>query len=120
MVAAPTKPVSSLNCGQASMQQQQEMQREMGYATSCASGDRRGPGPRSYVPSIGTQALTVFKFSKSTLRSTARSRTTGNLENGSRRIGCSRLSINAEHAMRARPLINMAHEPHTSSRQFES
>ena len=30
MVAAPTKPVSSLNCGQASMQQQQEMQRESG------------------------------------------------------------------------------------------
>src|SRR5271157_1491951 len=30
MVAAPTKPVSSLNCGQTSMQQQQEMQLESG------------------------------------------------------------------------------------------
>ncbi len=39
--------VSSLNCGQASMQQQQEMQRESGYTASCSSGDTRGPGPRS-------------------------------------------------------------------------
>ena len=30
MVAAPTKPVSSLNCGQTSMQQVQEMQLESG------------------------------------------------------------------------------------------
>ena len=30
MVAAPTKPVSSLNCGQTSMQQQQLMQFERG------------------------------------------------------------------------------------------
>ena len=30
IVAAPTKPVSSLNCGQASMQQQQEMQFDSG------------------------------------------------------------------------------------------
>src|SRR5579864_4952025 len=30
IVAAPTNPVSSLNCGHASMQQQQEMQRESG------------------------------------------------------------------------------------------
>src|SRR5260370_4213167 len=55
-----------------------------------------------------------------TLRSVARSRTTGNLENGSSRIGCSRLSINAEQAIRALPLISIAHDPHTSSRQFES
>ena len=34
MVAAPTNPVASLNCGQASMQQQQEIQRESGYVTS--------------------------------------------------------------------------------------
>src|SRR5579863_7185935 len=80
----------------------------------------RGPGPRSYVPSMGTQALTAFRFSKITARSTARSRTIGNFEKGSRRIGCSRLSMSAEHAMRARPLISMAHDPQTSSRQFES
>jgi len=30
IVAAPTKPVSSLNCGQTSMQQQQEMQLDSG------------------------------------------------------------------------------------------
>src|SRR5579863_8284075 len=80
----------------------------------------RGPAPRSYVPSIGTQALTAFRFSKITLRSVARSRTMGNLENGSSLTGCSRLSISAEQAMRARPLISMAQEPQTSSRQFES
>src|SRR5271154_5418280 len=80
----------------------------------------RGPGPRSYVPSIGTQAFTALRFSKITLRSVARSRTTGNLENGSRRTGCSRLSIRAEQAMRARPLMSMAQDPQTSSRQFES
>src|SRR5438270_11216336 len=34
MVAAPTKPVPSLNCGHTSMQQQHEMQREYGYACS--------------------------------------------------------------------------------------
>ena len=62
----------------------------------------------------------LSEFSKITLRSVARSRTTGNLENGSSRIGCSRLSISAEQAIRALPLISMAHDPQTSSRQFES
>src|SRR5580700_2386154 len=80
----------------------------------------RGPAPRSYVPSIGTQAFTALRFSKITLRSTARSRTTGNLENGSSRRGSARWSISAEQARRALPLISMAHEPQTSSRQFES
>ena len=45
---------------------------------------------------------------------------TGNLESGSRVTGWSSLSINAEQAMRARPLMRIAQEPHTSSRQFES
>src|SRR5579872_4008387 len=44
----------------------------------------------------------------------------GNFENGSSRTGCSSLSISAEHAIRARPLISIAHDPQTSSRQFES
>src|ERR1700733_745123 len=44
----------------------------------------------------------------------------GNLENGSSFTGCSRLSIKAEQAMRARPLMSIAQEPQTSSRQFES
>src|SRR5882724_11486630 len=120
MAAAPTNPVSSLNCGQTSMQQQQEMQFESGYASSCASMVMRGPAPRSYVPSTGTHAFTAFKFSNKTLRSTARSRTIGNLENGSNLIGCSSLSTSAEQAMRALPLISMAQEPQISSRQFES
>ena len=72
------------------------------------------------MPSMGTQAFTAFRFSKSTLRSTAKSRITGNLENGSRRMGCSSLSTRAEQAMRARPLMSMAQEPQTSSRQLES
>src|ERR1700719_2391724 len=69
---------------------------------------------------MGTQALTALRFSKITLRSVARSRTIGNLENGSSFTGCSRLSISAEQAMRAFPLISMAQEPQTSSRQLES
>src|SRR6266404_9012725 len=120
MAAAPTNPVDSLNCGQASIQQQQEMQRESGYDSSCSSTVRRGPGPRSYVPSTGTQALTFFRFSKSTLRSTERSRTSGNFDSGSSLMGWSYLSSRAEQAMRALPLISMAQEPQTSSRQFES
>src|ERR1700733_1179483 len=35
MVAAPTKPVESLNCGQTSMQIVQEMQFDSGYNSSC-------------------------------------------------------------------------------------
>src|SRR5579872_543982 len=102
------------------MQQQHEMQRESGYARSCSAAVIRGPAPRSYVPSTGTHALTALRFSKITLRSTARSRTIGNFENGSSFTGCSRLSMRAEHAIRARPLISIAHEPQTSSRQLES
>src|ERR1700691_3812353 len=102
------------------MQQQHEMQFDKGYDCSWASIVTRGPGPRSYMPSIGTQAFTFFKFSTSTLRSTDRSRMTGNLDNASSLIGWSRWSSNAEQAMRARPLISMAQEPQISSRQFES
>src|SRR5579859_4733380 len=120
MVAAPTNPVCSLNCGQTSIQQQQEMQRDRGYASSCSSMFTRGPGPRSYVPSTGTQAFTRFRFSKSTLRSTARSRITGKRDKGSRRTGCSNLLISDEHAIAAFPLISMAQEPQTSSRQLDS
>ncbi len=72
------------------------------------------------MPSTGTQACTFFRFSNNTLRSTDRSLTTGNLENGSSVTGRSSLSMSAEQAMRALPLISMAHDPHTSSRQFES
>src|SRR2546427_1295945 len=80
----------------------------------------RGPGPRSYVPSTGTHAFTRLRFSNSTLRSVARSRTMGNFESGSSRIGCSRFSPHAEQAMPALPLMSMAHDPQTSLRQVDS
>src|SRR3954462_13558794 len=69
---------------------------------------------------MGIQALTRFRFSNKTLRSTAGPRTAGNFESGPSLRGCSRLSTRAEQAMRARPLISMAQEPQTSSRQLES
>src|SRR5262249_2776533 len=69
---------------------------------------------------MGTHAFTRLRFSKSTLRSTVRSRMTGNFDRGSSRTGCSSLSIKAEHAIRALPFMSMAHEPHTSSKQFDS
>src|SRR5699024_38686 len=49
----------------------------------------RGPGPRSYVPSIGTHAFIRFKLSNILLRSTCKSRITGNVLIGSNFIGCS-------------------------------
>src|SRR5499425_3748488 len=69
---------------------------------------------------MGIQALTRLRDSNMNWRSTARSRTTGNLVIGSRRMGCSRLSTSAEHAIFTFPLITMAHEPQTSSRQLDS
>ena len=80
----------------------------------------RGPGPRSYVPSIGTQAFTRFSDSNIEPRSTERSRTTGNLARGSSFTGCASESINAVQAIRATPLTRMAHDPQTSSRQARS
>src|SRR5579859_2453681 len=53
---------------------------------------------------MGIQPLTRFRLSNMNCRSTARSRTTGNFENGSSRIGCSSLSTSAEHAIRALPV----------------
>ncbi len=44
----------------------------------------------------------------------------GNLENGSSVIGCLSWSISAEQAIFACPLMSMAQEPQTSSRQLES
>src|SRR6266852_4744470 len=80
----------------------------------------RGPSPRLYVPSIGIHAFTRFRLSNMNCRSTVKSRTTGNFDNGSIRIGCSKWSTSAEHAMRAFPLMTIAHEPHTSSKQLDS
>src|SRR5690625_5267015 len=49
-----------------------------------------------------------------------KSRTTGNVDIGSKRTGCSNWSTNAEHDLRAYPLITIEHAPHTSSKQFIS
>src|SRR6266481_2480386 len=107
-IAAPTKlpGVVPFTCGQTSRQLPQEIHVESLYAFSCVSGATRGPSPRSYVPSIGIHALTRFKLSNMNCRSTARSRTTGNFDIGSSRIGCSNLSTNAEQALRAYLSLN--------------
>src|SRR6266851_5632536 len=119
-MAAPMKSLCSLTCGQTSRQFPHVMQRDSGYAFSCTAGAMRGPSPRLYVPSIGIHAFTRFRLSNMNCRSTVKSRTTGNFDKGSRRIGCSSWSTSAEHAMRAFPLMRIAQEPHTSSKQFES
>src|SRR6185295_2839097 len=87
---------------------------------SCSSGAMRGPGPRSYVPSIGIHPLMRFSASNMRLRSTIRSRSTRNFDIGSSVIGRSSLSTSAVQPMRALPFTSMAHEPQTSSRQLAS
>src|SRR5713226_6831282 len=119
-MAAPMKSLCSLTCGQTSRQFPHVMQRDSGYAFSCTSGDTRGPSPRLYVPSIGIHAFTRLRLSNMNCRSTVKSRTRGNFDIGSMRIGCSSLSTSAEQAMRALPLMSIAQEPQISSRQFES
>ena len=42
----------------------------------------------------------------------------GNFCIGSSLMGCSRLSMSAEHDCRARPLMTIVQMPHTCSRQF--
>src|SRR5450432_105054 len=74
----------------------------------------------SYVPSIGTHALIFFRSLKSRLRSTHRSRTSGNLLIGSSVIGspgAPSLSTSAEQDCRTRPLISIVQAPQTSSKQ---
>ena len=93
---------------------------ESSYAYARSDSAMRGPGPRSYVPSMGTQAFTRFSDSNIEPRSTERSRTTGNFASGSSFTGCSSESINAVHAIRATPLTRIAHDPHTSSRHARS
>src|SRR5699024_4750902 len=79
-----------------------------------------GPGPISYVPSIGSHALICFNASNIFSRFTIRSRTTGNVVIGSNRIGCSKLSTSVAQDCRAVPLITIEQAPHTSSKQFIS
>src|SRR5207253_9018433 len=70
-------------------------------------------------PWVRTHAVTRLRSSNNRERSTDRSRTTGNLVSGSSVIGLrsgDTFSISVEHACRVRPLINMVHAPHTSSK----
>src|SRR5258708_16430282 len=69
---------------------------------------------------MGIHAFTRLRLSNMNCRSTVKSRTSGNFDIGSMRMGCSSLSTSAEHAMRALPLMSIAQEPQISSRQFES
>src|SRR5699024_10462184 len=67
----------SFTLGQASKQTPQVIHLDNSYADCCFSCGTRGPGPKSYVPSIGTQALICFKASNIFSRSTYKSRMTG-------------------------------------------
>src|SRR5512135_3448403 len=107
-------------CGQASRQQPQVMQRDSGYAACWSSCDILGPGPAPYVMSTGIQACTFLKLTNRELRSTTRSRTTGNFVNGSMTTGSFRPSTRVLHACLGMPLMVIAHAPQTSSRQEHS
>src|SRR2546425_10848361 len=96
------------------------MQFESGYPFSCTSGETRGPSPRSYVPSMGIQAFTRLRLSNMNWRSTARSRTRGNLVIGSGRIRYSHLCIGRAALIRALPVIGEAAEPPVSPGQLEA
>ena len=70
---------------------------------------------------MGIHALTRFRASNIGVRSTWRSRTTGNLVSGSSVTGPSpSVSISAAHDCRGFPFTSMVHEPHTSSRHEAS
>ena len=78
------------------------------------------------MPSMGTHALSLTRFLNMRLRSTKRSRTTGNLDMGSSVMTSSwphslwMLSTSAEHAWRTVPLMIMVQAPQISSRQLQS
>src|SRR6266481_6374654 len=109
-----------LTCGHASRQHPQVMHREKRYANSWTLGAIRGPGPRSYVPSIGTHACAFLSASNILDRSTHKSRITGNFDIGSIVTGPPSPSASCEHPWRTRPLITIVHDPQTSSRQLAS
>src|SRR5699024_1526674 len=112
--AGPINVDLSFTFGHASKQTPHVIHFESSYDHWRFFSGIRGPGPRSYVPSIGTQALICFNASNILSRSTIKSRTTGNVFIGAKRIGCSNWSTRAAHDWRASPLITMEHAPHTS------
>src|SRR5690606_6357181 len=120
IAAGPMKVERSLTFGHASRHTPQVMHLDSSYAHWRLCSGMRGPGPRSYVPSMGIHALTRLSASNIRERSTIRSRTTGNVFIGESRIGHSSLSTSAEQAWRGLPLMTIEQAPHTSSRQFDS
>ena len=108
--------------GHASRQQPQVMQVRQHVASTAwsARATDAGPGPRSWVPSMGIHAFTCLRASNIRCGPPMRSRTSGNFFIGSRVIGCSSSSTSAEQACRALPLMIIVQVPQTSSRQLES
>ncbi len=78
------------------------------------------------MPSMGTHAFSLMRLLNILLRSTKRSRTTGNFDIGSRVMTSSSpqsrwmLSTRPEHAWRTLPLMFIVHAPQISSRQLQS
>src|SRR5918996_1455368 len=93
IAAAPTNRLSSAICGHASRQQAHVMHVERTYRSACSAWLRRGPGPRLCVPSSTSHAFTLWSASNIRLRSTARSRTSGNLRSGSLALGVDRVEL---------------------------
>src|SRR3954469_24370858 len=118
--AGPIKSDLLFTFGQASKQTPHVIHFESSYAHWRFLSGIRGPGPKSYVPSIGIHAFTFFNESNIRLLSTCKSRTTGNVLIGSKRIGCSSWSTIAEQDWRGFPLITIEQAPQTSSKQFIS
>src|SRR5699024_8166929 len=116
----PIKFDLSFTFGQASKQTPQVMHLDNSYAHCCFFSGMRGPGPISYVPSIGIDDLIWFKEGNMRSRSTIKSRTTGNVDIRSKRMGCSNSSTSVAQDCRAVPLITIEQAPHTSSRQLIS
>lgn len=87
--AGPIKFDLLLTFGQASKHTPHVIHLDSSYAHCRLRSGMRGPGPKSYVPSIGIHAFTFFNESNMRLRSTCKSRMTGNVRIGSKRIGCS-------------------------------
>src|SRR5699024_6566386 len=87
--AAPMKSDLELTFGHTSKHTLHDIHLDNSYATCRFFSGILGPGPKSYVPSIGTHALTRFKLSNMNERSTCRSRTIGKVLIGSNLIGCS-------------------------------
>src|SRR5699024_12565 len=113
-------PFLSFTFGQASKHTPHVIHFDSSYAHCRFFSGILGPGPISYVPSIGTHALICFNTSNIFSRFTIISRKTGNVVIGSNRINCTKLSTSVAQDCRAVPLITIEQTPHTSSIQLIS